>query len=466
MTGQESRTRTPPSTSGRGATSGAPRTSGRRRYALCGLSNRGLRLFVTPLLGVTDELDTATGDSPYGELVAIVDLDADRVASLNADLAEPIPFYPPEEFDRMVDETMPDVVLVASPDHTHEAYAVAALRRDIDVITEKPLAASCAQVQAILAAERDSKATVRVTHNARYSPRSRQLKELAGSGRLGRITNVELVWNVDEHHGSSYFSRWNRQRDYSGGLSVHKSCHHFDLVQWLIDDVPEQAFAFGGLNYFGSTSPHRPVQPDGGAYSVPEQIEHCPYYRRWYAGGDDIPRVQTASERTSAFGLPYRTQYPPEEPVYIYDEAIDIEDTYSAVVRYRGGASMAYSVNFSAPWEGYRLAISGTHGRIEASTVAFRGAAAPEPGTDSVTFYPIFGERETYPVPPAVGGHDGADPLIQQDLFTEPSAESLRLALTADSRQGAYAVAVGEAVWRSVRDNRPYDVRELLGEFA
>jgi hypothetical protein len=26
------------------------------------------------------------------------------------------------------------------------------------------------------------------------------------------------------------------------------------------------------------------------------------------------------------------------------------------------------------------------------------------------------------------------------------------------------AVAVGEALWRSVRDNRPYTIRELLGD--
>ena len=453
MASQESQARTSPSTS-------------RRRYALCGLSNRGLRLFATPLLGLSGDLDSAPGQSPYGELVAIVDTDANRVGYLNERLAEPVPYYPPDAFDQMVDEAAPDVVLVASPDHTHETYAVAALRRNINVVTEKPLAASCAQVRAILAAERESKASVRVTHNVRYSPRSRQLKQLTSDGRLGRITNVELIWNVDEHHGSSYFSRWNRQRDYSGGLSVHKSCHHFNLVQWLIDDVPDQVFAYGALNYFGERSPHRPVRDDGGTYSVPEQIERCPYYRRWYADGDDIPRVQTTSARTSAFGLPYRSQYPPDQPIYIYDEAIDIEDTYSAVVRYRGGASMAYSVNFSAPWEGYRLAISGTRGRIEASTVTFRGAGEPEADTQTVAYYPIFGEREDYAVPPAVGGHDGADPSIQEDLFSAPSQESLRMGLTADSRQGAYAVAVGEAVWRSVRDNRPYDIRDLLGEFA
>jgi Oxidoreductase family, C-terminal alpha/beta domain len=60
--------------------------------------------------------------------------------------------------------------------------------------------------------------------------------------------------------------------------------------------------------------------------------------------------------------------------------------------------------------------------------------------------------------------HGGADPLIRRELFVGETEESRRLSMAADSRQGAYAVAVGEALWRSVRDNRPYTIRELLGD--
>ncbi|HZC26464.1 MAG TPA: Gfo/Idh/MocA family oxidoreductase, partial [Actinopolymorphaceae bacterium] len=210
--------------------------------------------------------------------------------------------------------------------------------------------------------------------------------------------------------------------------------------------------------------PHNPARRDGTSYSVAEQRAKCPYFGRW-SGGYEVSQSETGF-RTSALGLPYVTQYPPDAPIYIYDPEIDIEDTYSAVVRFRGGPSMAYSIIFSAPWEGYRLAINGTHGRIEASTVAFPDQDDPDPSSRTITYYPMFGKPEVHEVATSAGGHDGADPLLQQDLFVAPSEESVRLGLTADSRQGAHAVAVGEAVWRSARDNRPYDVRELLGEFA
>src|SRR4051795_7379985 len=137
----------------------------RRRYALCGLSNRGLSLFALPLLG-----DSADSDmSAHGELVAVVDIDEERVARFNERVAAaPVPYYQPDDFDRMVRETRPDVVLVASPDHTHADYTVRALRHGIEVITEKPMSATCEQVRAMLQAEQESTASIRVAHNFRY----------------------------------------------------------------------------------------------------------------------------------------------------------------------------------------------------------------------------------------------------------------------------------------------------------
>lgn len=409
------------------------------RYAVCGLSSRGVGMFVRPLLGEM---------SGHGSVVAIVDVDTERVATFNQRSASSIPCYLPDDFDRMVDEAAPDAVIVTSPDYTHADYIVAALRRDIDVITEKPIVSSTGQARDVLAAERASKARIRVAHNLRYVPKHRQIKRMVLDGAIGRVVSVELTWSVDTYHGASYFYRWNRRRALSGGLSVHKSCHHFDLVNWWLDDVPSQVFSYGGLNYYGPDSPHRT-----------DQLADSPYYQRWRDAAPVAPR-QFGNNRDT-FGLPYSVQYTPGKEVSLHDEEIDIEDTYSAVVRYRGGASLTYSVTFSGPWEGYRLAINGTHGRIETSTAAVRGDG-PLPGSDIITYYPLFDRPQVLHTEKATGGHDGADPSLRRDLLAGVSEESVRLGLTASALQGAHAVAVGEAVWRSVRDNRAYDIDELL----
>lgn len=403
--------------------------TGRRRYVVCGLSHRGLEMFAEPLLGHM---------SGHGELAAVVDVDEARVDRFASMRSVPLPFYRPDEFDVMADVTAPDVVVVTSPDATHIDYVLAALRRDLDVIVEKPMVTTSADAVAVLAAERASRGTVRVGHNLRYVARHRQIKQMIDDGLVGRVTSVELNWSVDTRHGSSYFRRWNRRRASSGGLSVHKGCHHFDLVNWLIDGVPEQVFAYGALNYYGPDSPHRPATPS--------------------AAGPYSPR-RADTERLE---LPYAVQYPAGTALDIYDDEIDIEDTYSAVVRYRGGASLAYSVIFSGAWEGYRLTINGTEGRIETATIAFPDRPDLPPDTRTITYYPMFGKPEEWVAGDETGLHGGADTLIRQDLLVAPSEESIRLRIGADAEQAALAVAVGEAVWHSVRDNRPVDVAALL----
>src|ERR1044072_1065873 len=224
--------------------------AGMKRYVVCGLSNRALASFVLPMLEV-------------GATVAGVgDPDEARVAAFNAtvlpDGHERVPWYAPDDFDRMVDELKPTTVIVTSPDHTHADYIVAALARDLDVISEKPMVTTGAEARRVLEAERDSQGSVLVTHNMRYIPRHRQIKQLILDGRLGPITHVALDYHVHVRHGGRPFQRWNRVRALSGGLSVHKSCHHLDLVSWWIDAAPEQVFAYGALNYYGPNSPHRP----------------------------------------------------------------------------------------------------------------------------------------------------------------------------------------------------------------
>ncbi|MDX2974313.1 Gfo/Idh/MocA family protein [Kribbella solani] len=439
-----------------------------RRYAVCGLSNRGLASFVPPILGLTDRTADGTADrgfgygsdddlSAYADVVAIVDADADRVAEFNQSLERlgraPIPYFDVAQYDDMLAELTPDAVIVTSPDHTHESYILGALARDVDVITEKPMVTTAAAAAAVLAAERTSAGTVRVTHNLRYAAAHREVKRLIQAGTIGRITRVVMDYHVDLRHGASYFLRWNRRRELSGGLQVHKSSHHFDLLNWWIGEAPEEIFGYGSLNYYGPDGPHRPA----GELPVAEQRAKDPYYLAQQGSGtfpDD-------DARTGLFGLHYSNQYP--RPLYIYDDEIDIEDTYCAVVRYPGGAALTYSIDFSSTWEGFRLSIAGTHGSIDllhGRTVD--GTALPE--SDRITVAELFGPTRVIEVHAEVGGHGGADPLMRRDLFTTPTAESTALGLMATSTEAAYAVTMGDALIRSFTTHHPINLPALLAQ--
>ena len=49
----------------------------------------------------------------------------------------------------------------------------------------------------------------------------------------------------------------------------------------------------------------------------------------------------------------------------MFGDNISAEDTMSVTARYRNGALLTYSLIAYSPWEGYRVAITGTKGRIE-----------------------------------------------------------------------------------------------------
>ena len=444
----------------------------RRRYVVCGLSNRGLASFVLPLLGgaVHDADNGSLGFgaeredlSAHGDVVGIVDPDQRRVEQFNAELLPagrpPVPWFDPGDTDRMFTELKPDAVIVTSPDHTHVDYILAALARDVDVITEKPMVTTADQAARVLSAEQESQGSVRVTHNLRYTPRHRRIKELIRAGAVGRPVHVLLEYHVDIRHGASYFLRWNRLRARSGGLSVHKSTHHLDLVSWWLDDAPERVFALGGRYYYGSDSPHRPRDADQIPYEGAALREHDPYFQAQLGSGT-FP--SETGDRGGLFGLRYAHEYPAGADRYLYDDEIDIEDTYTALVGYPGGAALSYSIGFSSPWEGYRVVVNGTHGQLESMSGRLPGGE-PLPGGGVIVHRPLFGPADTIRPEAAHGGHDGADPMLRRDLFVGPSALSTDLGLVASSIEGAQAVAAGEAIWRSIAESRPVDVAELLG---
>lgn len=435
----------------------------KRRYAICGLSLRGIHHFLLPLLGKSS-VEEANDFSTAAEVVGILDRDGNRSREFQNHVGTAIPFYPADGFDAMVAEQRPDTILVAGPDHTHHEYILRALRAGCDVIVEKPMVISAKEARDVIEAERESGRRVQVTFNYRYTLAHRTLKRMILEGKLGRITNVELTWNLDTHHGASYFFRWNRERSKSGGLNIHKCCHHFDLVNWWLDDVPETVFAFGALNYYGPNGAHRPRDAKGRPLDATATKENCPYFRQHYAGKLS-PQSPQINPGWDPMNLEYALQYPEDVPRYIYDDAIDIEDTYSVVMQYRKGASLAYSCNFSTPWEGYVLGINGTLGRIEISHYSNPDPTGSVPSgkiPSKIIFLPLFGGREEIVIPAATGGHGGADLIIQRDLFLGVSPESRELSLQAGSMSGALAVAQGEAVCRSVQTGKPVSVEDLL----
>ena len=185
------------------------------------------------------------------KLAALCDLNPLRIAAWQAQMGTKLPAYAPADFARMIKRERIDAVIVTTMDRTHHTYICAAMEAGCDVITEKPMTTDAVKCREIMDTQARTGKQVRVTFNYRYAPRNSKVKELLMSGAIGRVHSVHFEWLLDTKHGADYFRRWHRDKANSGGLMVHKATHHFDLVNWWIDSVPQTVMAMGDLAFYG-----------------------------------------------------------------------------------------------------------------------------------------------------------------------------------------------------------------------
>jgi predicted dehydrogenase len=413
-----------------------------QRYAIVGTGHRSLSMFGLPLC--TDFPETA-------QLVALCDPNPLRLAAYAAELPASVPGF--THFDRMMSEVALDAVVVCSIDRTHAEYVVAALQAGKHVVSEKPLCTTAGQCRAILDAAQPRPADCRVTHNARYAAGPTRIRELLTSGRLGRVLFVQFDETLDRCHGADYFRRWHRHKANSGGLPVHKACHHFDCLNWWIDSTPAWVSAQGRLSFYGANGPFRGERCSGCEYA-----ERCPLYANLF-------------ERAI-----YRKLYQESESAdgyvrdgCVFDPAIDIQDQMGVLIRYENGVEASYSLLAYSPYESQRVVIECERGRIEyvaQYNTGFAAGASRVPGIEetvgeTLKLY-IPGEgMEAIPLQRGEGGHGGADPQLRADLFgrawdAEPTDR------TASLMDAVQAVLIGVAADKSITTGQPVEVQGLL----
>lgn len=429
----------------------------KRRYAVVGTGGRS-SMFILPI--VRDYPEVA-------ELVGLCDPSSVRRAfhqnRLKTEYNHPgVAEYDTADFEKMVKEQKVDTVIVCTVDAYHHEYIVRALEAGCDAVTEKPMTTDEHKCQEILDAVKRTGKSVRVTFNYRWASGAGKVWEVLNQGTIGNVKHVHMEYLLNTKHGADYFRRWHSDKSQSGGLLIHKSTHHFDLVNWWINGIPKQVFAYGDLVYYGKEN------------AIARGQEKWTKYPRYtgYDTGDDPFALKLDSEGMSGLyrGAEKETGYLRDQNVF--RDGITIEDMMSVMVKYRSGQVLNYSLNAYCPWEGFRVHFAGDAGRLEflethASHI-IGGQTDKQLGKEQagnrfqLRVMPLFQEPYEVDVPlPGEGGHGGADPLLQAEIF-DPNAPEDTMGRSAGHEQGAASILIGTAANHSMERNQPVNIDDLV----
>lgn len=322
-----------------------------------------------------------------------------------------------DDYRKLLDENELDAVFVTTPDYLHAEHALAALRRGISVYLEKPLAITIEDCDLILRAAAEHGAKLYVGHNMRFFPVMRKMKQIIDSGRIGE---VQAVWcrHFVDYGGDAYFKDWHSERRFTTGLLLQKGAHDIDIIHWLAGAHTTRTVGMGKLSVYNRVADRRSPREVN-------EVEFNPC--NW------PPLAQTKLS-----------------PV------IDVEDHSMVLMQLANGVQASYQQCHYTP-DGHRnYTVIGTEGRIEncgdystpeneaVIRLWTRRVSYNENGTESIS------------IPPAIGTHGGADPLIVDDFIHYLRTGERHGADPLDARA---AVAVGVLATQSLRQgNQPYDV--------
>lgn len=401
-----------------------------KKIVLVGAGSRALHMFAKPFVG---EL------AGYVEFCGVFDINSIRAKHLSEECGD-IPVF--SNFGQMLELTHPEIVVVASTDHTHHCYIIAAMEAGCDVISEKPMTIDGGKCKEILEVEKRTGRSLRVTFNMRFVPFVARVKELLKEGVIGDVHHIALEWFLDRSHGADYFRRWHAQLEYSGGLLVHKSTHHFDMVNWWLDSHPQQVHAFGTRRFYGPTREERGERCLTCSYKKSCEfyydISHNEFFNRYYLQAE-------------------------QEDGYIRDqcvfgERINIYDNMSVNVKYGSGALLTYSLVAYSPIEGWRATITGSNGRMEVESFY----SGPQAGQDmnTIRINKPNGEMTEYKVPMESGDHGRSDERLRRMIFVGDLQDPF--GQQADSLAGTMSLLIGAAANISIAEGKPIVIAGLL----
>jgi len=191
----------------------------------------------------------ALRDAPDAELAVIGSAHLDAAHRLAARMGgcEVVEGWPP-----VVERRDLDAVIVCTPPNLHAEISIAAMRSDMHVLCEKPLARTVDEAERMVAAAREAGAVLKCGFNHRHHPGIQQARRWLDAGAIGEPMFARCRYGIGGRPG--YENEWRADPHIvGGGQLMEHGIHAVDLSRWFLGEFAEvSAFT---ANHFWETGP-------------------------------------------------------------------------------------------------------------------------------------------------------------------------------------------------------------------
>ena len=188
----------------------------------------------------------ALRDLPESEFVAVCDRDNKRAATF----AERFGGKAFTDLGTLLREAKPHAVVVCTPHPLHAEAVIQAAQAGASALVEKPLAASLADCDAMLAASRKAGTKLGVISQRRLYEPVLRMKNAIDAGKIGKpalgVFSM-FSWRDQAYYQSDpWRGKWATE---GGGVLVNQSPHQLDLLQWFMGEIDEITGYWANLNH-------------------------------------------------------------------------------------------------------------------------------------------------------------------------------------------------------------------------
>eukprot|EP00039_Didymoeca_costata_P010293 m.138333 g.138333 ORF g.138333 m.138333 type:complete len:372 (-) comp14775_c0_seq3:19-1134(-) len=141
-----------------------------------------------------------------------------------------------ESAEALVSSPDIDAVFVLTNYETHLEYAKMAMKHGKHVLVEKPAAASCDEIEQLIACAKETGVKCMPVHNYVYEPSLLRVKDMITSGKLGDLHSIYIMYNI--YHPEDICAKL-------PGVIKQIGTHHCYTALYLLnEDIPEHIHAF------------------------------------------------------------------------------------------------------------------------------------------------------------------------------------------------------------------------------